>query len=92
MNVKSYTESPTTWIDLSEGNTAITIKPNQLIIRRLSAKFTVLRRCAGIFRDEVFPDLAILGRFRNARDGGEENSNMAGSGFFSEFPPMESGW
>ena len=41
----------------------------------------------------MFRDLAIFGKVQE-RPGmaGEENSSMAGSGFFPEFPPRGMGW
>ncbi len=62
------------------------IKPNQLIIRGVICKFLILRGVWVFFVVRRFPDLAIFGKVQE-RPGmaGEENSSMAGSGFFQNF-------
>ncbi len=87
-------ESPTTWIDLTRSVILRNlIKPNQLIIR-LSRKILILRGVCSIFRGEECSRISVdFGKVQE-RPGmaGEENSSMAGSGFFQNTPPRGMGW
>ncbi len=65
------------------------IKPNQLIIRSYLQNFNCVVWVFFVVRS--VPDLAILGRFRNAPMAGEETQALAGSGIFSRISTTGNG-